>query len=166
VVPSEKHSTFPAPTHFNAMKLLSKLGVDNRKRISGDQSRSRWWALTFWSKKGLPLPLSPTQQNKSHGSLVKWSRRISNVRIEAPEDPPVASSSSLPVSHFANAPLPSPSSPPSVSTVTLPYEIWRMVLWYLLEEDISPYTYCNSDTYPRLNFHYIHTRHPTYEDWF
>jgi hypothetical protein len=41
-----------------------------------------------------------------------------------------------------------------------------MILWYLLEEDISPYTYCNSDTYPRLNFHYIHTRHPTYEDWF
>ncbi|PVG02873.1 hypothetical protein CPB86DRAFT_485183 [Serendipita vermifera] len=51
-------------------------------------------------------------------------------------------------------------------SLTLPFEIWGIILWYLLEPTISPHTYCNSDTYPTLHLYFYRIPHPDYQDWF
>jgi hypothetical protein len=53
----------------------------------------------------------------------------------------------------------------SLAPISLPYEIWTMILWYFLEPAISPHTYCNSDTFPQMNFQFIHIQRPNYEEW-
>ncbi|PVG02876.1 hypothetical protein CPB86DRAFT_869837 [Serendipita vermifera] len=42
--------------------------------------------------------------------------------------------------------------------VSLPFEIWSIILWYVLEPAISPHTFCNSDTFPNLFFQLFYTR--------
>jgi hypothetical protein len=54
----------------------------------------------------------------------------------------------------------------SLAPISLPYDIWTMILWYLLEPAISPHTYCNSDTFPQMNFQFIYTHRPNCEEWF
>jgi hypothetical protein len=49
--------------------------------------------------------------------------------------------------------------------VSLPYEIWSIIFWYLLEPVISPHTYCSSDTYPELHLQLWRVSRPDYQDW-
>ncbi|PVG02875.1 hypothetical protein CPB86DRAFT_779746 [Serendipita vermifera] len=51
-------------------------------------------------------------------------------------------------------------------TISLPPELWVMILWYVLEPAISPHTFCSSDTYPALNLQFNNVRRPIYGDWF
>ncbi|PVG02872.1 hypothetical protein CPB86DRAFT_869834 [Serendipita vermifera] len=50
--------------------------------------------------------------------------------------------------------------------ISLPVEVWGIILWYVLEPTISPHTYCNSDTYPELHLQFYSTTTPDLQDWF
>jgi hypothetical protein len=49
--------------------------------------------------------------------------------------------------------------------ITLPYEVWEIILWIVLDSVIDPLSYCNSDTYPALYSQFRKKRHGNFQDW-
>ncbi|PVG02874.1 hypothetical protein CPB86DRAFT_485191 [Serendipita vermifera] len=50
--------------------------------------------------------------------------------------------------------------------VALPYEIWSVILWIVLDRIIDPLAYCDSDTYPKLRYRFDDAQGRHFQDWF